>query len=463
MLRHALCGFAVLLSMALVGFWLFVGTGPEVSLRVPISANQSDQGLGPSKENVNQGTLISGTGHPGKDIGSWPQFRGILRNAIASGIPIASSWPEGGPKVLWKIQVGEGHAGAALHKGCVYLLDYDEKKKEDVIRCLSLENGEEIWRYTYFVKVKRNHGMSRTVPAVDDDYVVTLGPKCHVHCLNSKSGELVWKKDLVAEYGATIPEWYAGQCPLMDGGRIVLAPGGTCLMTSIDLATGKPVWQTSNEDKWQMSHSSILAASFEGKNQYVWCSAGGALGIAADTGEILWKLPEWKIRIATIPSPIDLLNGRIFFCGGYNAGSAAIQLVRKEGRVTVETLFRREAKTFGSDQQTPVFFDGLIYGVIPGGKLACLTPEGVRLWVEEAYNFGLGPYMVIDGKLLILDDDQTKPGELCLFKIDAKGATKLAGHKVIESHDAWAPFAFADGKVVLRDSTTMLCLDLREP
>ena len=81
--------------------------------------------------------------------------------------------------------MGEGYAGAAILDGRVYVMDYDREHKQDALRCLSLADGREIWRYAYPDSVKRNHGMSRTVPAVTDKIVVALGPKCHVVCLNS--------------------------------------------------------------------------------------------------------------------------------------------------------------------------------------------------------------------------------------------------------------------------------------
>ena len=74
--------------------------------------------------------------------------------------------------------------------------------------------GKEIWRFSYPVAVKRNHGMSRTVPAVTDKYLVALGPKCHVSCLDPTTGKAYWLIDLVRQFGATVPPWYAGQCPL---------------------------------------------------------------------------------------------------------------------------------------------------------------------------------------------------------------------------------------------------------
>ena len=449
-------------ALFLLGYWVFAPCDLDVALRVPIPENHILKKAVPSDADVNMGTLIMGSGKPSLDPGSWPQFRGSARDAVANGFPIAAAWPEAGPQVLWTLKIGEGHAGVAILNGCVYLLDYDEEKKEDVIRCLSLENGEEIWRYSYYVKIKRNHGMSRTVPAVTDDFVVTLGPKCHVHCLSSQTGKLVWKKDLVEEYGTRVPEWYAGQCPLIETGRVILAPGGECLMTAVDLATGEAVWETPNGEGWQMTHASVVPIDFEGERQYVWCASGGAVGVSAETGELLWKLPEWRIKIATVPSPLDLGGGKIFFCGGYNAGGMMVQLVASAEGIQPEILFRTDAKEFGSDQQTPIYHDGTIVGVVPGGKLACLSVEGEEVWVEDAYNFGLGPYMIVDNKLLVLDDNEKRPGELCLFEISPSGAEKLAGKQVIQGHDAWAPLAFAGGKLVMRDSTTLFCLDLRE-
>ena len=159
--------------------------------------------------------------------GSWPRFRGADFDGISKDpVKLARTWPAEGPKVLWSLDVGEGYASPAIHAGRVYMIDYDRTAQADAIRCFSLDNGAEFWRYSYPVKVKRNHGMSRTIPAVTDRFIVTMGPLCHVACLDATSGELKWFLDLVADYGAEVPLWYAGQCPLIDNDRAILAPGG---------------------------------------------------------------------------------------------------------------------------------------------------------------------------------------------------------------------------------------------
>ncbi|MCX7012115.1 MAG: PQQ-like beta-propeller repeat protein, partial [Candidatus Sumerlaeota bacterium] len=368
--------------------WLSLGACTKLPERVPV-AYGTPLVATPQKA-VNPGTLIPGSGKPSALSGSWPQFRGPRRDNIADpSEKIAHPWPPQGPKVLWRIPVGEGHAGAAIRQGRVYVVDYDRDKQEDAIRCLSFDNGEEIWRYTYSVEVKRNHGMSRTVAAVNDQYVVAMGPKCHVHCLQADTGELVWKKDLVAECGTSVPDWYAGQCPLIDGERAILAPGAKPLMMAVDLATGNVIWQTSEGAGLQMSHSSIMPIEFGGQKQYVYCARKAAVGVSAEDGRLLWTKPDWKISIATVPSPVWLGDGRLFFSGGYNVGAAMARLKDEGGALTTEELYRLKPKVFGADQQTPIYYGEHMYGVIPSGELVCFNPDGTPAWSSGSeHRFG---------------------------------------------------------------------------
>ncbi len=147
--------------------------------------------------------------------GEWPRFRGAnFDNISTEAVPLAAKWAAGYPPLLWGLDVGEGYAGAAVSASRVYVLDYDRQAQADVLRCLALADGKELWHVSYPVVVKRNHGMSRTVPAVWGKYVVTLGPKCHVMCADATTGQVYWFKDLVREYRTDVPPWYAGQVSL---------------------------------------------------------------------------------------------------------------------------------------------------------------------------------------------------------------------------------------------------------
>ncbi len=407
---------------------------------------------------LKHGQTLAGPGQPADIAGEWPRWRGPHGDNISDArIPLANAWAAGQPAKLWEVELGEGFAGAAVRGGCVYLIDYDMAKQADALRCLSLEDGREIWRFTYPVKIKRYHGISRTIPTLADKYVVSLGPKCHVACCEAETGKFVWGLDLVQEFGAEVPQWYAGQCPLVEGDRVILAVGGEALLIAVELATGKVVWKSPNPREWKMTHASVVPVEFGGKKMYVYCGSGGVAGVAADDGKLLWDTTDWVISMATVPSPLPVGDGKIFLSGGYNAGSLMLQLQQEGGKLAVSSLFRLKPGDFGATQQTPILYQGKIFGVRPDGQMTCLDLNGKVRWASgPAAKFGLGPFMIADGKLIAMNDD----GLLTLAAASVEGWQPLARAQILHGHDSWGPLALVTGRLLARDMTKLVCLDL---
>jgi outer membrane protein assembly factor BamB len=359
---------------------------------------------------------------------------------------------------MWAVDVGEGYAGAAVRNGRVYVMDYDREKKQDALRCLSLDDGREIWRFAYNVSIKRNHGVSRTVPAVADKLVVAMGPKCHLICADAATGELRWGLNLVQQFGASVPPWYAGQCPLIDGGAVILAPGGKeALLLAVELETGKPIWHTPKPHQWKMTHSSIMPIEFEGDSMYVYCANNGVVGVSARDGSILWESTNWKISIATVPSPLIIPGGRVFLSGGYNAGSLLIQLKKAAAGFAPQTVFKLAPEVFGATQHTPIFHDDHIYGARSDGKFVCLDMQGKVAWTSDAgQQFGLGSFVLTDGLILAMNDS----GLLRLIEARADKYNLLAQAQVLKGRESWGPLALAGGRLIARDFTRMVCVEV---
>ncbi len=406
------------------------------------------------------GAVRSG-GEPSALSGSWPWLRGSHYDGIVhESVPLARQWPAGGPEVVWDVALGPGHAGAAVDRGRVFVLDYDPAALADTMRCLSLDDGREIWRNSYPVEVVENHGMSRTVPAVAGDRVVSFGPKCHVACWNVETGDCLWLIDLVQKYGAKVPNWYAGQCPLIDGARVILAPCGKACLIAVDLQSGSVVWESEKVSNWEMTHVSILPMTLAGKRMYVYCGSGGVVGVDAENGKVLWQTLDWVGKMATCPTPVDLGDGRIFFSSGYGAGAKMMRLGENGGNWAIETLFELKPKLFESEQHTPIYHDGHIYGVrtkTGGEQLVCLDLEGKDVWNSGRDKFGRGPYLIADGLLILLNDT----GLLTIAEASPEAYRPLAQAQVIEgAHDAWAPMALVGGRLILRDLARMKCVNL---
>lgn len=425
-----------------------------------------------TEENIVIGAYFEERGSAPETGGeSWPRFRGEnFDNIYRNPMPLIDNFHQDGNEILWSVELGEGHAGPAIYEGLVYILDYEEEMRADMLRVFSLETGEELWRRWYDVHIRRNHGMSRTVPAVSEEYILTIGPRGHVMCVDRLSGDLLWGIDIEREWNAEIPLWYTGQCPLLDDGVAVIAPGGDVLMIGVDAATGEILWETPNPQGWEMSHSSIIPFTYDGIKMYVYSAVGGAVGIAAEgprAGEVLWEVPEWNHRVLAA-SPVCLPDGRIFLTAGYGAGSMLLQLHNRNGILEPEILETfRPGEGISSEQQTPVYVDGHLFGVLPKdaralrNQFVCVDPDDITsfVWASgSTARFGLGPFILADDKFYLLDDD----GTLSIIEKSLQEFRQLDSMRLIEEgHDAWAPLAIADGYMLLRDDQTMICIDLK--
>jgi len=140
------------------------------------------------------------------------------------------------------------------------------------------------------------------------------------------------------------------------------------------------------------------------------------------------------------------------------------QVTQESGRYSVKLLYRSDKKSFACEQHTPVFYKGYLYSVLPADagaarrQVVCMDPTGRIMWNSgSGERFGLGPFMIADGKMLILDDN----GLLTMIRATESGYVKLAQAKVLEGNEAWAPMALVDGLLLVRDYGEMKCLDLR--
>src|SRR5687768_16218598 len=156
--------------------------------------------------------------------GEWPRFLGPAGTGVVEkGEPIARSWPQGGPKELWSIKVGEGYGGASIADGKVYLLDRRDNK-QDIFRVLDLKTGQTVWESSYdTASVKASYPGSRGTPTIDGEPAYTLDLMGQVHCFDLPSKKVVWRKSLADAFNADRVPWGFAQSPLVVRGMVVMA------------------------------------------------------------------------------------------------------------------------------------------------------------------------------------------------------------------------------------------------
>jgi len=389
----------------------------------------------------------------------WPQFRGPNRDNISQETGLLRAWPAAGPKVLWTVPVAQGYAGAAIVDGRVYHHDYNEETHEWIVYARTLADGKEIWRFTYERLIRPNHAITRTVPAVDGNYVFSFDPKAILHCLDIKTGKEIWRKSVVADYKGMIPPWYNGQNPLMEEDRIIIATGGEAIMVALDKATGNEIWRTPNPNKLVLAHASPMPAVLGGVRQYVYGTLNGPLGISAEDGKLLWEYPR-KFNVAVAPSPLAVNDELVFMTGSYDAGSVMVRVSANGSGFQVEPVFDMKNNEWNSEVHTPIIHDGHMFAVGKKrrGLFAALDFNAKEIWTSDGQAaFGLGSYLMADGMFFVLEGTT---GMLRLIEANTTEYKELASAQVLNGSDVWGPMALSDGKLILRDMTKMVCLDV---
>ena len=138
-----------------------------------------------------------------------------------------------------------------------------------------------------------------------------------------------------------------------------------------------------------------------------------------------------------------------------------LRLRETGGAISASMEYIHPPDVFGSIQQSPIYYEGYIYGVRPDKQLVCLAPDGNVVWTStNANKFGRngGPYAIVNGLIYVMDDE----GELTLAEADPRGYLPLAHAKVLDGRESWGPMAIAGNRMIVRDTLKMICLDISE-
>jgi len=406
-------------------------------------------------------TLFTIAGSAALAIGAdWPQFMGPNGDGTSAEKGLLRAWPAAGPKVLWKVEMGPGYGGAAIRDGKVYALDRSGQQK-DVLRCLDLGSGKEEWTFSYDAPGDINHNGSRSTPAVTEKFVYTVGPFGQFHCLDRTTHQVVWKKNLLTDYGTKPPRWAVAQSPLLYENLVVVAPqADQAGIVAFDQATGAEKWRSA--EIGAMGYCSPMKITLDHVDQIVVVTPLGIAAVRASDGKVLWKYAHpCKIPI---PNVTVLNGGRLFVTGAYLAGSAVIQVSQAGGNWSVKEL--ASINQMGGHCHPALLFQDHLYLLCNINErsdgMVCLDLAGKVVWqTKNTPNLDKGgSILTADGLMYVMDG---RTGELHIVELSPQAFKSLDKAKLLEYKEIWGPLALAGGKLVIRDQSQMKCVDLQSP
>jgi len=405
----------------------------------------------------------------------WPQFLGPERNSTSPQKNLLRSWPESGPEVLWTTDVGKGFGGPVIKDGKVYLLDRDDATG-DIMRCFDFNNGKELWRYSYDAPGTVSYPGSRSVPAIDGNRVYSCGPYGDLYCIDINTHKPIWSKNIMKDFGGTkIPVWAISQCPLIYGDLLIVSYSQDPYagLVAFNKLSGDIIWKTDaigNETYASPSVAKIagedqIVMVFSSTNTYmhrdVEVSTGRIIGLKPQTGEILWEYNKWQNVIQIAPA-LDAGEGRIIVVGGYDHGTAMIQVEKmNDEKYNVKELFYHN--DFGDHTKPPILYNGYFYTQFSTNDrrdgLCCMSMDGKVMWkTMRSPSFDKGSMILADGLILATDGSKT----LYLIQPDPAGFKPLASAQILGMGQNWGPIALVDGKLLIRDQSRMMCVRVAE-
>jgi len=345
----------------------------------------------------------------------WPQWRGPNRDGISKETGWRTQWPEGGPKVLWRADVGAGYSSFAVVGGRVYTMGNADKN--DTVFCLNADTGEIVWRQSYPCGAGEHPG-TRATPTVDGKVVYTLSREGHLLALDAASGNPIWGKQLPKDFGAKPARWGFACSPLVLGDRLILDAGPTL---ALNKQTGALVWK-SGEDK--AGYASTTVFEVAGKTLLaVFPEFGPILRQAAD-GKELARL-RWETSYgANVATPI-VQGNRVFFSSGYGKGCTLLELGDSGWRQVYQN------KNMRNHANSCILWEGHLYGF--DGQVGA------------------------DGKLIVISER----GELVVAEASPAAYRELARAKVLEK-TCWTMPVLSGGRIYCRNHEgKIVCVDVR--
>ncbi|HYE19865.1 MAG TPA: PQQ-binding-like beta-propeller repeat protein [Tepidisphaeraceae bacterium] len=401
-------------------------------------------------------------------------------------------------KPVWEAKKGNGYAGPAVVGD--RLIFFHRVGDAETTDCLHAQTGQRFWRVGYPTTYRDRYGYTngpRCTPAVDAGagLVVTYGVEGVLQALDLKTGQVAWRRDLLAEFKLEPNFFGVGAAPLIEGGIVVVNVGAkNVCVVGFDLRNGKALWASPAPNKWGPSYAAVVPATVHGlRRVFVFAggesrpATGGLLCLDPRTGVVDFALPWRGRRYESVNASAPLVfENTAFVSECYGRGGMLVDLTRDGDKLAGKVRWTNE--NFGTHFMTAVPVDGVLIGCDGHGPADCPLvavdfKTGEEKWraepdLSEEVTTRTGEKMLrrrstdrchllqVDGRTLCL----TEWGHLLWLDCSAKGVKVTSRRSLFDAGETWAPPVLSRGLLYVCQNQPdrvggteqrILCYDLR--
>lgn len=400
-----------------------------------------------------------------------PRFLPNDGNSVYEAKGLLRQWPAGGPKELWRTEIGWGKSAVVESRGQAFTATETDDKQYAV--CLDPLNGAVTWKTLLYPKENRHQTKGPvTSPVVDEDRIyyipyandLDVWDMCApIICLKTDGTEL-WRQDN-AFFGTE------ASTPIIVGDTLYVSTDSRdrIVLVALGKVTGELRWSVTTEETSRGRElgapSSLTYQVVDGIPQVITATYGTQeiLGVHATTGEVMWRYRyPAPISIGLVATPVAI-GSKLFVCAGEGKGkdfSALLEMKVVDGKIGFEELYL-DTELQANAYNTPAIYRDAVFG-FGGNKTAGFIhatnfADGSLLWKEAGREWTNQQNLVIaDGLIFAL----TKNNELVLAEASRDGYQELGRVDTkVELERPQQP-TIANGRLYLRGMDTVVCYQI---
>ena len=377
----------------------------------------------------------------------WPQWRGPNRDGAVQSFDLPTAWPDTLTE-RWTVDVGLGYATPLIVGDRIYM--YTRQDGDEVMLAMDVDTGDLLWRSGYpatfdMTPAAARHGPGpKSTPTYADGRLFTLGMSGIVTAWDSETGRQLWQ--IAAP--AVQPTYHTAMSPLVDGDLMIVHIGGQDdgALTAFDIATGDVRWSWDGDGP---AYGSPIVVDLEGTRQVVTFTQEHMVGVALETGALLWSRPFVTPSTTTAQTPI-LYDGQLVEAGRGN-GITLFRVVNESAAWTTEDVWHTDEVSL--HMTNGVVADGVLYGLshLNSGQYFGLDLDsGQVLWTSEPRQAENAAFLRVGDAIFSLEDD----AELVVLGSSRSEFEPLERYQVATSA-TWAQPTLRGNRLYVKDVSSL--------
>ncbi len=325
------------------------------------------------------------------------QFRGADRDGVYPDNGLLDRWPEDGPELAATIEgIGDGYGSPSMNEKGLFIAGMIDSTGY----IFHYDHGQQLqWKVPYGKEFTFRFTGARGTPTLENERLYYSGTLGDAFCLDTRTGEFIWKKNIFETYRGQEIKWGYTESPLIYQDLVILTPGGPGHnVVALDKSSGALKWSL-DLDSTKNSYCSPQLIRHGGQDLVLMNTTDYLLFLNPNDGKVVFSHPISHPNTMHAVNPL-YLESKIFYSSGYGEGAVMFRINDEQQRL--DTIY------YNSDLDCKLsgllVADGTVFGTSDRKKQWVGVDLASGETVFTSRELKPGSFLQADGKFFIFTE-----------------------------------------------------------